>query len=60
MYGRTFLQQAGVQIAGVFISMGIGIGFGLITGYLMRIFYVFDPQEFYKDDVYFEMITDEI
>lgn len=40
--------------------MGIGIIFGIGTGYLMRIFYVFNEQDFYKDEVYFEGISDEI
>lgn len=41
-YGRSFYQQGGIQIAGIFISMGIGIGFALIAGFLIRLIYKFD------------------
>jgi ammonium transporter Rh len=40
-HGRTFLDQGGCQIAAIFISMGIGIVFGIIAGLLMKIVYVF-------------------
>jgi hypothetical protein len=55
-HGRTFYQQGGIQIASIFISMGIGIGFGILAGFLMRCFYVFNPSEFFQDHVYFEGI----
>ncbi len=55
-HGRTFYQQGGIQIASIFISMGIGIGFGILAGFLMRCFYVFNPTEFFQDHVYFEGI----
>ncbi len=56
IYGRTFYQQGGCQIAAIFISMGIGIGFGVIAGFLMRLVYAFKPSEFYKDSIYFESV----
>lgn len=43
-FGRTFHQQAGCQIAGVCISMGLGIAFGVVAGYLMRIVYAFKAE----------------
>jgi hypothetical protein len=39
-----FYYQGGLQIAGIFISMGIAIFFGLIAGFLMRLVYVFEPK----------------
>ena len=57
-HGRTFYQQGGIQIAGIFISMGIGIGFGILAGFLMRCFYVFNPSEFFQDHVYFEGVPE--
>lgn len=59
-YGRTFYEQGGIQIAGTFISMGIGIGFGLVAGLLMKLFYVFDPEEFYQDNIFFDGLMDDI
>jgi hypothetical protein len=44
IYGRTFYSQGGCQIAAIFISMGIGIAFGVAAGYLMRILYIFNPS----------------
>lgn len=40
-FGRSYSGQAGIQIAGSFISLGIGIGFGLIVGGVISIFYDF-------------------
>jgi len=35
----NFLRQGGLQIAGTFTSFGMGIGFGIIAGFLARYFY---------------------
>ena len=43
-FGRTFHQQAGCQIAGVCISIGLGIFFGVLAGYSMRIVYAFTSE----------------
>ena len=43
-HNRTFYQQGGIQIAGTFICLGMGIIFGLIAGHLMRNTYNFDPN----------------
>lgn len=51
---RSFFLQGGNQIAGLFISIGIAIVTGIIAGLLMRMVYVFDPAEFYRDDIYFD------
>ena len=58
VHGRTFYQQGGIQIAAIFISMGIAIGFALLAGFLMRCVYVFNPSEFFQDHVYFEGIPE--
>lgn len=55
VHGRTFYEQGGSQIAAIFISMGIAIVFAILAGFLMRIVYVFNPNEFYQDHVYFEI-----
>jgi len=34
-----FLRQGGLQIAGTFTSLGMGIGFGIIAGFIGRMFY---------------------
>jgi hypothetical protein len=44
IYNRSFYQQGGFQIAGLFTSVGMGISFGLIAGLLMRKTYHFDPS----------------
>lgn len=38
---RTFEDQAGIQIAATFVSMGIGMLLGIITGAFLNIFYSF-------------------
>lgn len=35
----SFLNQGGLQIAGTFCSMGMGIVFGIITGAIILLFY---------------------
>lgn len=58
IHGRTFYQQGGCQIAALFISMGIGIGFGILTGFLIKLVYQFNPSEFFEDHVYFEGVPE--
>jgi ammonium transporter Rh len=36
---NSFLKQGGLQIAGTFTSLGMGIGFGIIAGFIGRFFY---------------------
>lgn len=39
LYSRTFTQQAGVQVAGTFVSLGIGIFCGITAGIIISFFY---------------------
>jgi hypothetical protein len=39
-----YYKQGGLQIAGTFISMGIGIVFGILAAIIIRIFYAFSPE----------------
>lgn len=41
---RTFSGQAGIQVAGTFISLGIGIGMGVIVGLILYIGYDFHNE----------------
>jgi ammonium transporter Rh len=40
--GRSFSGQAGIQVAATFMSMGIGIIFGLLAGAVIYRFYHYD------------------
>lgn len=53
--GRTYSAQAGIQIAGTFISMGIAIVFGIITSLFLRCFYQFENEHFFEDSIYFAL-----
>lgn len=46
-------KQGGLQMAGIFISIGIAISTGILSGLLMKICYSFDEKEFYSDEIYF-------
>ena len=59
IHGRTFYQQGGIQIAAIFISMGIGIGFGIIAGFLITTVYKMKPEEFNNDEINFEHAYDD-
>ncbi len=50
----TPYKQGGLQIAGTFISIGIGIVTALICGIFLRIVYSFKASELFSDAVYFE------
>ena len=39
--GRTYSEQAGIQVACTFISLGIGVGFGAIVGAILYCIYDF-------------------
>jgi len=49
----NFLRQGGLQIAGTFTSLGMAIGFGIIAGFVARIFYNENNKDFYLDTGYF-------
>jgi hypothetical protein len=55
MYGRTYGEQAGIQVAATFISMGMGIFFGLVAGLIIKTFYKEDKNDFFTDSIYFEL-----
>lgn len=44
--------QAGIQIAGLFVTLGFALGFGLITGFILRT-HIFNPIPTYFDDSVF-------
>lgn len=50
----SFLKQGGLQIAGTFTSVGMGMLFGVVGGVLINTFYNENPSEFFKDSQYFE------
>lgn len=50
---RSISKQSGLQVAGTFISLGIGIGFGIIGGLISSCFYNEEPKHFYEDTNYF-------
>lgn len=50
----SFLKQAGLQLAGTFCSLGMGIVFGLIGGFVTLFFYKEKNQYFYLDTEYFD------
>ena len=54
-YDRSFSGQAGIQVAGSFISLGIAVAFGLLAGGIISIFYDFHNSEFFDDKHYFEV-----
>lgn len=56
---RTLTDQAGIQIAGTFISVGIGILFGLVAGLVLGCIYKFENQEFFEDVMYFNVPIEE-
>jgi tetrahydromethanopterin S-methyltransferase subunit G len=55
MNGRTYSQQAGIQVASTFISMVMGILFGLMAGLILKTFYKADNKDFFTDNIYFEL-----
>jgi ammonium transporter Rh len=55
-YGRSFNTQGAIQVAGTFISVGIGVGFGIIAGLIMCLVYsdYNNSKDFYNDSNNFE------
>lgn len=56
---KSLSSQAGIQVAGTFISLGIGIGAGLVGGFFMRIGTVLQSDQVYDDSVFFEVPDDD-
>ena len=50
---KTLSSQAGVQIAGTFISLGIAIGAGLVAGFIMYLTTTLESDQVYDDTIYF-------
>ena len=53
--GRSGSQQGGIQIAGTFVSVGISILGGLITGFIVRMKFFNPPGELFEDKEFWEM-----
>lgn len=50
-----YLRQGGIQIAGTFISLGIGLVTGVIAGLFMLPMYQVKTEEFFDDEHYWEI-----
>lgn len=57
---RTYIEQGGIQVAATFMSMGIGLVFGLVTGLVISFYYKFVNEELFEDKTYFEIPHEEI
>lgn len=53
--GRTYSEQAGIQVGATFMSLGIGTAFGLLAGVTLYKFYHFDANDLFDDSYYFEL-----
>ena len=51
---NSFFLQGGLQIAGTFCSLAMGISFGVVGGLLTSFFYKEKPKYFYLDTEYFD------
>lgn len=57
---RSFSEQAGLQIAATFCSMGIGLLFGIIAGFALKFIPGFkNEKQFYDDAAFFDDLDDE-
>jgi ammonium transporter Rh len=48
----TFLNQGGLQLAGTFVSVGFGLAFGILAGYIVNMFYNEKSDNFFEDKAY--------
>lgn len=55
----NFAYQGGIQVAGTFISMGIGIVTGLIAGGVLYSVYKVENSDFFDDEHFWEMESEE-
>ena len=55
---RDLSGQAGIQLAGTFISLGIALGAGLISGLFIRCGITLTNEELYEDKIFF-IVPDE-
>lgn len=49
----TPFKQGGLQVAGTFVSIGMGIATSIICGIFLRFVYSFNANEFFSDAIYF-------
>jgi len=59
--GRTAKVQAGYQLAGLAVALGIAIIGGIITGFVVR-WQIFDPptrEQMYDDEDFWEVPTED-
>ena len=53
-------QQGGYQLIGALVSAVFGIGGGIISGFLLRIWRCYNvPEDTFGDHVFFKMIQEE-
>ena len=57
---RNFSQQAGIQIAATFISVGLGIVVGIVAGFITLCSYHLESNHHYLDEEYFELPAEEL
>jgi hypothetical protein len=50
-----FVHQGGLQVGGTFTSLAIGLGFGILTGFILNLTYDENPGAFFHDKSYFEL-----
>ena len=55
---RTYTQQAAIQVAGTFLSLGIGLFTGLLGGLVVYCLYSSEEKYFYKDCGHFDVPRD--
>lgn len=51
----SFLYQGWLQFAGTLVSVGFGIVFGLLAGFIICGFYDENPDSFYDDNSYIKV-----
>ena len=52
---RTYSQQAGIQVAATFMSMGISLVFGILAGLVTSCVYKLPSEKHFEDAEYFEL-----
>jgi len=55
----TYLNQGGLQIAGLFISIGISIVFAILAGIMIKLETKVKKEGYYLDRVFFEGTEEE-
>lgn len=58
-FGRGAHKQGGMQIAATFISLGIAIIAGLVTGCLLKLKWFNPPREYFNDNQFWEGVDEE-